>query len=235
MTRISRIKNASDSIAIPYKVARGDVLLQDVLFTPEVIQRGLKMLSKYGGDLAYTPEMNERFNTILQRRFDTNIGFEIFEMPNYGVYEDPEMAAFYGADTSQRDNLQTRLETYDEQIDRLLHETVCELEAELDGLSQMMNLYKLEEWGRYGVAAEMPYNHIDPDLTLLRNPQRGWNALDIAAATSEKSNVISNYQGIPENVFATPHEGWLVDQKDRYWDQLEDNPKSSKIKPYGFY
>lgn len=222
-----------DSRLLPYHVARGDALLQDKVFSHETVKRGLDILSsKYGGGkLAYTPEMSERFQTVLQRRYATNDGWDQFQMPNYAPYVDPELASFYGCETSQKENIMVRKETFDEITERLIEDTAREISDELPGLQQMMDWYYNEEWARYGVAEEVPYAHKDPDSTLFRNPSRGWSTMDRPAATSDRSNVIDMYDAVPDYTFATPHEGWLVDRRGRYWDQqAKKNPN-----PLGFY
>jgi hypothetical protein len=158
--------------------------------------------------------------TVLQQRYESDIGNDIFIPPNYAVYEDPKIAAFYGVDTSQTDNIQSRFETFDEQKDRLVKETVREVEVEIPGLAQMMNHYRTEDWARHGIQDEAPYIHADPDITLFRNPGRGWCSMDRPIATSEKSNVIDMYEGQPEYTFPTPHPGWEVDVRGGYWNSL---------------
>lgn len=216
----SRYRTSRDAHRIPYHWQRSDSLLQDKVLHPDTIRECMELLSKVGGDLAYTPEMQARIMTVLQQRYNSDIGNDVFVPPNYGVYEDPEIAAFYGVDTSQTDNIQTRKETFDEQKDRLVKETARELEVELPGLTEMMNLYEREDWARYGITDEAPYIHADPDITLFRNPDRGWCSMDRPIATSEKSNVINLYEGTPEYTFPTPHPGWEVDARDGYWNSL---------------
>lgn len=226
-----RYKASPDAALIPYHVARGDELLQNRITDPSTIRRGLDMLSQYGGDLAYTPEMLARFQTVFMRRFETNQGRETFDMPNgYAVYEDPEMAAFYGVNTSDTASIRDRKETFDEIVDRLLVESVNELESEMAGLAQMMQHYNNEEWARYGVASEAPYSHVDPDVTLFRNPDHGWSTMAIAAATSEKSNVMDLYEVSPDNVFPTPHPGWEVDRRGHFYNGLDNDDDVA----YGF-
>jgi hypothetical protein len=214
-------------------VARGDELLQDKVFSHETIRKGLDILSsKYGGgQLAYTPEMSQRFQTVLERRYATTEGPERFEMPNYAPYTDPNLASFYGCDTSDTTNITTRKETFDEVVERIVEESAREISEELPGLAQMMDHYYNEAWARYGVANEQPFAHIDPDKTLFRNPGGGWSTMDRPASTADRSNVIDMYEAVPDYTFAQPHEGWLVDRKGRFWDQQEKaNPD-----PLGFY
>jgi len=226
-----RYKSSPDAALIPYHVVRGDELLQDRITDPMTIRRGLDMLAQTGGDLAYTPEMLARFQTVFMRRFETNQGRETFDMPNgYAVYEDPEIAAFYGVNTSDQESIRTRKETFDEIVNRLLIETVHEIETEMAGLSQMMGHYNNEEWARYGVYAEAPYSHVDPDATLFRNPERGWGTMDIAAATSEKTNVVDLYEVSPDYVYPTPHPGWEVDRRGAFYDDLKNDSDVA----YGF-
>lgn len=222
-----------DSHLIPYHVARGDELLQDKVFSHETIKKGLDILATdHGaGKLAYTPEMSERFQTVLQRRYATNDGWDQFQMPNYAPYVDQSVAAFYGCDTSMKENIMARKETFDEVVERLIADTAREISDELPGLAQMMDHYYNEEYARYGVAEEKPYSHIDPDKTLFRNPGGGWSTIDRAVATSDRSNVIDMYGAVPDYTFATPHEGWLVDRRGRFWDQqAKKNPNA-----LGFY
>lgn len=221
-----------ESAGMPYRITEGDDQLQDVLFRPETIRRGLAMLDQYAeGGLAFTPEMFERFKEVLERRYDTDDGANDFHVPNYGPYEDPAMAAFYGVDTSQVNNIQARRETFDEQVERLLRETARELEPEMAGLAQMMQHYRTEEWARYGIANEKPYAHVDPDVTLFRNPGRGWCTIDRPAATSDKTNIIDLYEAVPDYTFSTPHEGWLVDRRGAFWDDLDSDTPPAR----GFY
>lgn len=74
-----------------YRVARGDELLQDTLFAPRNIRRGLDMLAAYGeaggfSGLAYTPEMLHRFEEVLERRYNTTDGAYAFAMPHFAPY-----------------------------------------------------------------------------------------------------------------------------------------------------
>ena len=225
-----RYKASRDAHLIPYHVARGDELLQDRITDPATIRKGLDMLAQYGGDLAYTPEMLARFQEVFMRRFETNEGREVFDMPNYALYEDPDMAAFYGVNTSDEHSIQERKETFDEVVDRLLLETVNEIQTEMVGLAEMMQHYNREGWARYGVAAEAPYSHVDPDVTLFRNPDHGWSTMAIAAATSEKSNVMDLYEVAPDYVFPTPHPGWQVDRRGAFYNNLENDDDVA----YGF-
>jgi hypothetical protein len=222
-----------DSHLIPYHKARGDDLLQDKVFAHETVKKGLDILANdFGaGNLAYTPEMSERFQTVLQRRYATNDGWDQFQMPNYAPYVDEDLAAFYGCDTSMKENIMARKETFDEITERLIHDTAREISNELPGLSQMMGHYNNEVWARYGVTDEKPYVHEDPDVTLFRNPDHGWSTIDRPASTSDRSNVVDMYGAVPDYTFATPHEGWLVDRRGRFWDQQQKkNPN-----PLGFY
>lgn len=205
---------------IAYHVQRSDALVQDHILRPDTIRACLDKLSKPGGDLAYSPEIVARVGTVLERRFDTDIGADLFSPPNYGVYEDPEIAAFYGVNTSETTNIQTRKETFEEQRERLIDEVVREVEPELAGLAQMMNHYRAENYPRHGIADEAPYVHADPDLTLLRNPDRGWCAMDTPVSTSQKRNVVDMYEAVPNYTFPTPHPGWEVDRPKGFWSSL---------------
>lgn len=223
-----------DSRTLVYHKARGDELLQDRIFSHETINHGLDMLANhYGaGKIAYTPEMSEKFQTILQRRYASDLGNDHFQMPNYGVYEDPEMAAFYGANTTNYENIPNRKETFDETVERLVAASARELAEEVPGLQQVMNMFQKEEWARYGVAEEMPYAHVEPDQTLFRNYDGSpWSAIDIPAATSDKSNVMDLYSVQPEWTFPVQHDGWLVDRKNGYYDKLDPG----SMPAYGFY
>lgn len=221
-----------ESAGMPYRVTEGDSQLQDFLFRDETIRRGISMLNEYaGGNLAYTPEMAQRFREVLQRRYETDDGTGSFEVPNYAVYEDPDMAAFYGVDTSQVENIQVARESFDSQVERLLRDTARELEVEMAGLAQQMQNFRNEEWARYGVFEEKPYVHADPDVTLFRNPGRGWCTIDRPAATSDKTNIIDLYDAQPDFTFSIPHEGWTVDRRNGFWDnQASDTPPA-----LGFY
>ena len=212
----------NDSRLIPYHVARGDKLLQNRAFSQETQRRGLEMLSKYGEELAYTPEMVHRFQEVFERRYNNDKGWDNFEMPNgYGVYEEPEMAAFYGANTADTSNILTTKETFEETIDRILHDTVREINTEMAPLAQQMDHYYNEAWGRYGIVPEVPYCHKDPDVTLFRNPSHGWCTINLPAATSDKSNVIDMYEGVPQYTFPTPHPGFEVDRRGAFYDRQE--------------
>ena len=216
----NKFRTSRDSQAIPYHWQRSDALLQDKILHPDTIRQCMALLSKKGGDLAYTPEMQARIGTVLQQRYESDIGNDIFVPPNYAPYEDPALAAFYGIDTTETSNLQTRKETFEEQKNRLVEEVCRQLEVELPGLAQMMDHYQREGWARHGVADEAPFIHSDPDITLFRNPDRGWSAMDIGISTSNKSNVIDLYEGQPEYTFPTPHPGWEIDVPGGYWNSL---------------
>ena len=200
--------------------ARGDDLAHDIILHPDTVRDCLKELSKVCGNLAFTPEIQHRCAEVLQTKFDTDIGNDIFVPPNYAPYDDPKLAAFYGIDTSQTDNLQTRKESTEEQRKRLVREVVREVEVELPGLAQMMNHFSNEEWARHGVANEAPYMHSNPDVTLLRNPGGGWNGLDNPISTSDKGNVINMYEGQPEYTFPRQHPGWETDKRNGYFSRL---------------
>lgn len=216
-----RYKSSRDAALIPYHVARGDELLQDRITDPATIRRGLDMLSRYGGNLAYSPEMVARFQEVFMRRFETDEGSEIYEMPNgYAVYEDPHLAAFHGADTSDRASLRTQKETFDEAVDRLLEETVRELAPEFAGLAQNLNDFENEQWARHGVSDEAPFVHYAPDSTIFRNPTGGWCPIDVAVSTSEKSNVINMYEGATDYVFPLVHPAWEVDREGGFYSNL---------------
>ena len=180
-----------------------------------------ELAKKGGGDLAYTPEVQHRVMTILQRKFEEDLGGDIFALPNYAPYDDQQMANFYGIDTSKTENLQSRKETYDEQRARLVQETVAEFEPEMAGLATTMQQYRLEDWARHGVADENIYTHTNPDATLLRNYKGGWSSLDVPISTSEKSNVVDMYQATPEYTFPRRHPGWEVDRRGGLWNSLK--------------
>jgi hypothetical protein len=216
----NRFRTSRDSASIPYNWQRSDALLQDKILHPDTVRECMARLAEKGGDLAYTPEMQARISTELQQRYESDIGNDIFVLPNYAPYEDPELAAFYGIDTTMTSNIQTRKETFSEQKNRIVEEVCRQLEVELPGLAQMMDHYRREGWARYGVADEAPFMHSDPDITLFRNPQRGWSSMDVAVATSNKGNVIDMYEGQPEYTFPTPHPGWEIDVPGGYWDSL---------------
>jgi hypothetical protein len=216
----NRTRTSRDAALIPYHWERGDALIQDKVLHPETVREVMATLAPVGGNLVYTPEMQARIMTVLQRRFETDIGNDIFVPPNYAPYEDPQLAAFYGIDTSETNNIQTREETFEEQKKRLVKETARELETELPGLAEMMEHYREEDWARHGIADETIYMHSDPDITLFRNPGRGWCTIDRPVATSQKRNVIDMTEGQPEFVFPRTHPAWEVDRKYGYWDSL---------------
>jgi hypothetical protein len=208
-----------------YRVARGDELLQDTLFAPRNIRRGLDMLAAYGetggySGLAYTPEMLHRFEEVLERRYNTTDGAYTFAMPHFAPYVDAETARFYGANTADESLVRTRPETFGEATERLLAETANELAPEMLALKQSMGWFEAEKFARYGPYNDVPYVHSDPDTTLLRNPQGGWCTIDLPASTSQKTNVVDLTQAVPDFTFATPHEGWLVDRPGEFWDGL---------------
>ena len=208
----SRSRRGFDNVAIPYKVARGDDLSQDTILTLGTVRMCMDKLSQFSPKLAYTPEIQQRCEEVLQRKYDDDIGNDAFAPPHYAVYEDPRLAAFYGVDTSMVENIQTRKETFEERRARLVDETVREIEPELLGLYQAMEQFRMEDWARHGVADEQIYTHVDPDITLFRNYNRGWSTMDRPIGTSEKSNVINLYEGEPEYTFPQPHPGWEVDR-----------------------
>ncbi len=216
----NRIRTSEDARQIPFHWQRSDSLVQNTVLHPDTVRACMEKLAMKGGSLAFTPEMQARLETVLQQRFESDKGNDMFEMPNYGPYEDQELAAFYGVDTTETNNIQTRKETFKERRDRLIKETVREVEVELPGLAQMMEHFRREDWARHGVADEAPFFHSDPDITLLRNPGRGWNTLDRPISTSDKSNVIDMFEGEPEYTFPTPHPGWDIDRRGGYFNSL---------------
>jgi hypothetical protein len=219
-----------------YRIARGDELLQDRVFAPDAIRRGLGYLAEYGveggfAELAYSPEMAHRFEEILQRRYETTDGPEIFEMPNTAPYDDAAVARFYGCDTADTGMIRSRRETFDEATTRLLRETARELAPEMLALQTNMATFEVESWARYGPYDPIPLVHADPDVTLLRNPGGGWGSIDLPQATSQKTNVIEYTDGVPHYTFAAAHEGWLVDRENGFWDTLATDDKPAR----GFY
>lgn len=219
-----------------YRIARGDELLQDRVFAPASIRRGLGYLAEYGqeggfADLAYSPEMAHRFEEVLQRRYETTDGPEIFEMPNTAPYDDASIARFYGCETGDAGMVRSRRETFDEATERLLRETARELAPEMLALKTNMHWFDRESWARYGPYDPVPLVHAAPDETLLRNPGGGWATIDLPAATSQKTNVVDYTDGLPQYTFATPHEGWLVDRDGGFWDGLKSDTKPAR----GFY
>lgn len=218
--RTDRLRNGRHTVGNDYRVARGDELEQDKILHPATVRMCMDGLAAYAGALAYTPAVQQLVEETLTRRFEEDIGSDIFVPPNYGVYEEPEMAAFYGVDTSMISNIQTRKENYAEQQARLVRETVMEVEPELRGLAMQMEQYRLEDWARHGTTDENIYVHQNPDVTLFRNYTGGRAAIDLPIATSEKSNVVELYQGQPEYTFPQPHPGWEVDRLDGVWARL---------------
>lgn len=218
--RTDRSRRSDDSREIVYRTARGDDLLQDKVFSNDTIQMVLQRLERVGGELAYSPEIVQRVSTELQQRYETNIGNDLFMPPNYAVYDDPNLAAFYGVDTTQINNLQTRKETFEETRNRLVEEVARQIEVELPGLQMMMNHYERENWARHGISDETPFVHQDPDITLFRNPERAWASIDTPIATNDKGTVLNLYEGQPEYTFPQPHPGWTVDKKRGFWSDL---------------
>lgn len=222
---------SNDSRLIPYHVARGDKLLQDEVFTPESIRRGLQLIEiQYGaGKLAYTPEVLHEFETILQRRYDTDDGPYVFETPNTLVYDDPEIAAFYGVDPAQYNNfLRTERESFKDTTERLIQASAREVAENIPGLVQLHENFNNESWARYGIAEETPYFHSDPDITLFRNPTRdAWNSMARPSSTSQKVNTIDLTGAVGFNIYAEPHEGWQVDMRGGFYDKLPALPEGS--------
>jgi hypothetical protein len=218
--RTDRPRRSGDSVEIAYRTARGDDVLQDKIFTHETVQMILRRLERIGGRLAYSPEVVHRVSTELQQRYETDVGNDIFIPPNYAPYEDPNLAAFYGVDTSQIDNIQTRKETFEETRHRLIEEVTRQIEVELPGLQTMMNHYEQENWARHGISDEMPFIHQDPDVTLFRNPERQWASIDRPVSTNDKGNVINLYDAEPDYTFPQPHPGWTVDKRTGFWSEL---------------
>jgi hypothetical protein len=221
---MKQIFKSNDSRLIPYHVARGDALLQDLVNDPNTIRKGLRILEvEYGaGALAYTPDVLHKFEEVLQRRYDTDDGRYNFPLPNYAVYDDPEIATFYGVDSERYHNLiKTQLENFNEITDRLLQHTAAEVALEIPGIALMQNHYRNEAWARYGVAEEAPYSHVDPDVTLFRNPNHdAWNTMARPAATSDKQTTLDLYNAQGMNVYATPFEGWEIDRRDGFYSGL---------------
>jgi hypothetical protein len=217
----STIPRARDTQGIAQRVARGDDLELERILVPETFRMCMDSLSQYVGDLAYSPEVEQRVQEVLERRFTVDQGNDLFNPPNYAPYDDPEMAAFYGIDTSQVTNLKTRKENYTEQRDRLVKETVREVEPEMKGLWMQMEQFRMESWARHGVADEAPFVHTNPDVTLFRNYSKGWAAIDNAVATSNKTNVIDLHEAEPEFTHPTPHPGWDVDRRGGIWNSLQ--------------
>ena len=224
---MSRFKN-NDSRIIPYTVARGEPLLQDLVFAPETIRRGLQILElDYGaGRLAYTPEMIHEFETVLQRMYDVDDGPYAFEMPSSAIYDDPDLAAFYGVTTSA-DNafLRPEKESFHETTDRLIRATAKEVADNIPGLAQLHENFYNESWARHGVADENPYNHNDPDTTLFRNSRHeSWNTMARPLSTGEKRNIVDTTSTVGFNIYAQPNEGWQIDRSGGFWDSLPPVP-----------
>jgi hypothetical protein len=219
---------SNDSRILPYSVARGDALLQDVFNDPQTIRHAIELLAQRCGRIAYTPEVTQRLEEILQRRYDTDDGKYTFALPNYALLEDPEQAAFYGATTStDTELLQTKLESFQSTIDRIVRASVDEILMEIPGIVEVQAQYANEGWARYGVAEEAPFVHTDPDVTLFRNYKReDWSSMSRPIATSDKNNVIDLYAAQGENVFATPHEGWVIDRKQGFFSTLNSSSAS---------
>lgn len=223
MSRYHANSGRNNGYGLAYRAARGDPLLSDLLFSHETLQEGLqKLANEFNvGEIAYSPDVTELFNTILERRYAVNDGADKFQMPHYGIYEDQGMANFYGADTSDRSNINTEYEQFEDIKNRLILETIHEILPEIEGIKAQMALYSIESWARHGVSDETPYVHRDVDVTLLRNFNHGWSALDRPVATDDKHNTINAYEVQPAYVQAIPHEAWLVDQDQKpYYQQF---------------
>lgn len=220
---------SNDSRIIPYLVARGEPLLQDQVFAPGTIKKGLDILaSEYGaGALAYTPEVLHQFEEVLQRRYNSDDGQYRYEMPHSAIYDDPELAAFFGVENGLDNNLlQTDMESLEATTDRLVRASAKEVADILPGLFQLHENFSNEEWARISVADEAPFVHQDPDVTLFRNPQHEkWNTMQRPVSTSEKTNTLdlSNTGGF--DAFARPHEGWEVDQIGGFYNELSSSGK----------
>ena len=210
-----------DNGSLLYRIARGDDVEQNTVLTPETLRMCMQGLAQYAGDLAYSPEIQQRIQEVLERRFEADMGNDVFSMPNYAPYDDRELAAFYGVNTSMTANMQTRKENYEEQRARLVNETVREIEPELMGLVQQMKHYENESWARHGIADEDIFVHANPDESLLRNPGGGWCALDNPISTSSKNNVIELYDAVSDHVFPEPHPAWDVDRRNGMWSSLK--------------
>jgi hypothetical protein len=216
---------AVNSHELTQRVARGDVLLQDTLFKPETIKRGLDILAGLGGgDIAYTPDMVHEFERILERRFATDDGGNYFQLPNYAPYEDDNLARFYGVKTDQL-NFPLHKESQASRTDRLLQEAARETADQIPGLIQQMNWYEKEDWARYGISDEVPLIQLDSDTTQFRNPNHQWSTMDRPISVNDRGNVIQFYDGpgetpvaggVGENIFPTPHDAWLVDTTPPY-------------------
>ena len=192
--RTDRFRRGRDNRSFTQRITRGDDLEQDKILSPETIRMCMDQLAAYSGDLAYTPEIEEKVMNVLTHRYEEDIGPDVFVPPNYAPYDDENLAAFYGIETSQVQNLQTRKENYSEQRDRLVKEVVREVEPELKGLWIQMEQFRMEDWARHGVADEDAYTHVNPDVTLFRNYKGSqWSTMDRPIATSEKTNILDLY------------------------------------------
>lgn len=218
--RTDRARSGLDSRSIVYRTARGDDLEQNKILTPETIRMCMDGLATYSGDLAYTPEIEQKVQEVLERRYTDDQGNDVFSPPNYAPYDDPELASFYGIDTSQITNMQTRKENYEEQRNRLVKEVIREVEPELKGLWMQMEQFRIEDWARHGVADEKIYSHANPDVTLFRNYGKGWSTIDNPVSTSDKTNIIDLYEAQPEYTFPLPHPAWDVDRRGGVWNTL---------------
>lgn len=193
-------RSLGEATVYPYLVAQGETHPLELLRSPDTLARGLDMLAAFGGRLAYTSEMRARFQEVLERRFESQTGPDHFLGLANGFGED---AAFYGVRAAAP--LPAARESAQAMVDRLLAETVLELEGELFPLSEQMRLYELESWPRHGALNEEPLRHADADASLFRNPDHGWSAIDRPVSTSDKSNTIGTYRDAP---FPQMHPGW---------------------------
>jgi hypothetical protein len=218
--RTDRFRKGRHNTSFTHRVTVGDELEQDKILSPETARMCMDQLAKVAGELAYTPEIQQIVMSALQMRYEEDIGNDVFVPPNYAPYDDPELATFYGIETNQVSNLQTRKENYDEQRNRLVREVVRQVEPEMKGLYMQMEQFRVEDAARHGVADEQIYTHVDPDITLFRNYSRGWSTMDRPIATSDKSNVINLYEAEPEFTHTLPHAGWETDRRDGFWNKL---------------
>lgn len=219
----SRSRREINNVGLPYRVAQGDDLAQDTVLTPATVRMCMDGLAKFAPKLAYTPEIQQRCEEALERKFDEDMGGDAFVPPNYAVYDDPNLAAFYGVQVGLTSNLQTRKETFEEQRARLVQEVVREVEPELRGLWMNMEQFRREDWARHGVADEKIYTHVDPNQTLFRNYDNEWGPIDRPIATGDKFNIIDLFEAEPEFTFPQPHPGWEVDRPKGLWSSFPED------------
>jgi hypothetical protein len=87
-------RRARDLDGTAYRWAHGDAFEHEVVLTPGTVRECLDELARGGaGQLAYTPEVQHQVADALERRFETDMGNDLFSPPHFAPYEDPALAA----------------------------------------------------------------------------------------------------------------------------------------------